>query len=197
MAVLLRKFFNRSTPEVARDLLGCKLVREINGSILVGLISETEAYQGENDLGCHAHSGRTKRTDIMYGEPGHAYIYFVYGMHWLLNVVTEAINIPAAILLRAIEPIEGMEIMSTNRPQLAYKSGWLNGPAKLTQALKLDGIFNGIDLCSEKSDLRIEPGFTIPFERIETSARVGLFSVPEPWKSIPWRFRIDLHKDKQ
>ncbi len=105
MAVLIRKFFNRSTPEVARDLLGCKLVREINGSILVGLISETEAYQGENDLGCHAHSGRTKRNDIMYGEPGHAYIYFVYGMHWLLNVVTEAINIPAAILIRAIEPI--------------------------------------------------------------------------------------------
>lgn len=194
MASLIRNFYNRSTPEVARDLLGCKLVRELNGIQLVGLICETEAYQGENDLGCHAHNGRTKRTIIMYGEPGHAYVYFVYGMHWLLNVVTEAKGIPAAVLIRAIEPDEGLEAMAVNRSKLAFKPGWLNGPAKLTQALKLNGSLNGVDLCSDLSELRIESGIQVSKKKIQTSARIGLDSVPEPWKSIPWRFSIDLHR---
>jgi DNA-3-methyladenine glycosylase len=185
---LPRDFYNRQAIEVARDLLGCRLVRHDAEKRLAGIILETEAYQGEEDLGCHASHGRTPRTEIMYGPPGHAYIYFTYGMHWLLNTVTCAEGCPAAVLLRSIQPIEGMEAMAHNRPNLAYQPHWLDGPAKLTQALALDGLLNGIDLCDADGELFIEPGDPVLSGQIVIGPRVGLFTVPEPWKSIPWRF---------
>jgi DNA-3-methyladenine glycosylase len=187
---LVREFYDRLATEVASGLLGCRLVRYLDGQRLVGMITETEAYQGEEDLGCHASHGRTPRTTIMYGAPGHAYIYFTYGMHWLLNAVTCAEGCPAAVLLRAIQPVEGLDLMANNRPNLAHLPHWVDGPAKLTQALALDGLLNGADLCDAQGELSIEPGEPVNLAKISTGPRVGLYNVPEPWKSIPWRFRL-------
>ena len=103
--ILPRDFYDRPTLTVARDLMGARLVRILDGVKLVGLITETEAYISEKDLACHARAGRTARTAVMYGEPGHAYVYFTYGNHWMLNVVTERKGFPAAVLIRAIQPI--------------------------------------------------------------------------------------------
>lgn len=188
---LPREFYNRSALEVARDLLGARLVRadSVPGARLAGILVETEAYQGEEDLGCHAHAGRTPRTQIMYGPPGYAYIYFTYGMHWLLNVVTGPVDSPAAVLLRAIQPTEGLEVIASRRaPQ--PQSLWTDGPAKLTRALAIDGKLNGVDLCSTESGLFIEAGEPVADEAVAQTARIGLFTVPEPWKSIPWRFVV-------
>ena len=191
MSVIKRSFYDRPALEVARDLLGCKLVRQQNSTRLAGLIMETEAYQGEEDLGCHASAGKTPRTSVMYGPPGHAYVYFTYGMHWLLNVVTSPEEMPAAVLIRAIHPVEGLSLMAENRPTHAHKKGWTDGPAKLTQALAVNGEFNRVDLCSKESQLWIEDGQKIEDSHIQQTARVGLNSVPEPWQSIPWRFVAD------
>ncbi len=191
MPILKRDFYDRPALTVARELLGCRLVRIQSGRRLAGLITETEAYQGEEDLGCHASAGKTPRTAVMYGPPGYAYIYFTYGMHWLLNAVTDSEGTPAAVLIRAIQPVEGEEEMTSNRPRNAGRRGWTDGPAKLTQALKIDGGLNYADLCSEKTPLWIESGETIEDELITRTPRVGLNSVPEPWRSIPWRFMAD------
>ena len=109
--ILSRKFYNRPTLTVARELIGARLVRILDGVKLVGIITETEAYIGETDLACHAKAGLTPRTAPMYGPPGHAYVYFTYGNHWMLNAVTEREGFPAAVLIRAIQPVEGIEIM--------------------------------------------------------------------------------------
>ena len=190
MSILERDFYNRSALAVARDLLGCRLVRQFNGQRLAGLILETEAYQGEEDLGCHASVGKTPRTSVMYGPPGHAYVYFTYGMHWMLNAVTGQVDEPGAVLIRAIQPLEGQALMTENRPYKAGKRGWTDGPAKLTQALAIDKAFNTADLCTETDNLWIESGESIPESRVERSGRIGLNSVPEPWRSIPWRFNL-------
>jgi DNA-3-methyladenine glycosylase len=194
MPVITREFYDRSALEVARDLLGCRLVRHLDGVRMAGLILESEAYQGEADLGCHASSGRTPRTMVMYGPPGHAYVYFTYGLHWLLNAVTGGEGTPAAVLIRALQPEEGMELMAKNRPFRAMKPGWTDGPAKLTQALGITGDLNSVDLCDQASGLWIESGATIPNGDVLQTARVGLNSVPEPWKSIPWRFVVDSRR---
>ena len=191
MSVLPREFYQRPALEVARDLLGSRLVRVQSGHRLAGRIIETEAYQGEADLGCHASAGKTPRTAVMYGPPGHAYIYFTYGMHWLLNAVTDDEGVPAAVLIRAIQPVEGETLMAHNRPYNANQTGWTDGPAKLTQALALDGVFNQVDLCSQASQLWIEEDHSIPNEYVQQTPRIGLNAVPEPWRSIPWRFLVD------
>ncbi len=182
---LPREFYLRPTLTVARELLGMRLFRLLNGVRLGGVICETEAYIGEEDLACHARSGRTRRTAVMYGPPGFAYVYFTYGMHWMLNVVAEREGFPAAILIRAIQPLEGVEIISARR-----QGGDTLGPAKLTQALAIDNAFNGADLCSQASGLWIEAAAAVPEAEVITGPRVGLYGVPEPWKSKPWRFRI-------
>ena len=182
---LAREFYNRPTLTVARELLGERLVRILDGVRLVGIITEAEAYIGEEDLGCHAKSGQTKRNAVMFGPPGHAYVYFTYGMHWMLNAVTEWDGFPAAVLIRAFEPLEGQDIISSRR-----QGRDTLGPAKMTQALGIDGSLNGIDLCDPRSGLWIEAGLPVDEKDIITGPRVGLYTVPEPWKSIPWRFRI-------
>lgn len=191
MCILARKFFNRNALAVARDLLGCRLCRLQNGQRLAGVIVETEAYQGEEDLGCHASAGKTPRTATMYGPPGHAYVYFTYGMHWLLNAVTDSLGVPSAVLLRAVQPQEGIDLMAANRPYHARQPDWTDGPAKLTQAFAIDGAFNTADLCTKDNALWIEAGDTIPNQVVQQTPRVGLNSVPEPWRSIPWRFCVD------
>ena len=142
---LTRPFFARPTLQVARDLLGARLVRLENGRRLAGIIIETEAYISEDDLGCHAKAGRTPRTQVMYGPPGFGYVYFTYGMHWMFNIVTEPVDFPAAVLIRAIHPTEGLEIIASRRNSQPPVH-WTDGPAKLTQALAIDSKLNGSDL---------------------------------------------------
>ena len=185
MKLLSRNFYIRPTLTVARELLGARLVRILEGVRLAGIITETEAYVGKEDLGCHARSGKTKRNTVMFGSPGHAYIYFTYGMHWMLNAVTELEGFPAAVLIRAIEPVEGADIISTRR-----QGRDTTGPAKLTQALGIDAALNGVSLCDPDSGLWIEVGTPFADSDILTGPRVGLYTVPEPWKSMPWRFQM-------
>jgi DNA-3-methyladenine glycosylase len=182
-------FYARPTLLVARTLLGARLVRILDGTLITGIITETEAYIGEDDLGCHAKAGHTPRTEVMYGAPGRAYVYFTYGMHWLLNAVTEREGFPAAVLIRAIEVESGLGVVESRRAK-AKRANWTNGPAKLTAALGIDSHQNKINLTQTGSGLWIEPGIVISDSNVTTSARVGLYSVPEPWKSIPWRFRV-------
>ncbi len=183
--ILPRKFYDRPTLQVARDLLGARLVRMLDGERLAGLITETEAYVGETDLGSHARVGRTARTLVMYGPPGHAYVYFTYGNHWMLNVVCESRDFPAAVLVRAIQPLEGQDTIFKRR------SGRDTfGPGKLAQALSITGEENGIDLTVRNGRLWIEEGRPVPDRLVTKGPRVGLYSVPEPWKSKPWRFLV-------
>jgi len=189
--MLARNFFICPAPQVAPALIGKRLVRLQNGKRLAGIITETEAYQGQNDLACHARVGRTKRTEPMFGQAGKAYIYFTYGMHWLLNIVTDEVDIPSAVLIRTIFPLEGISQMEENRPMLARTANWLNGPAKLTQGLGIDGVLNEHDLCQTGSTIFLEDGITPPEKLVRTSLRVGLGKTPEPWLSIPWRWYLD------
>jgi DNA-3-methyladenine glycosylase len=178
-------FYNRPTLTVARELIGARLVRILDGVKLVGIISETEAYISQKDLACHAKAGRTARTAVMFGEPGHAYVYFTYGNHWMLNAVTEREGFPAAVLIRAIQPIEGADIMSARR------SGRDTfGPGKLTQAMGITKSENGVDLTEATSSLWIEAGVKVPNSLVTKGPRVGLNNTPEPWLSKPWRFLV-------
>lgn len=188
---LERKFLNRPTLQVARELLGTRLVRLEGGERTGGIIVETEAYIGEEDLGCHASAGYTPRTQVMYGSPGHAYVYFTYGMHWMLNFVVEAEGFPAAVLIRGIKPTEGIERIAARRAGRPREQ-WTNGPGKICQALSINRAQNGADLCDPESELFVEYGVDIPDSCVTNSPRVGLNSVPEPWKSLPWRFVAKL-----
>lgn len=184
---LPRQFYDRPALTVARELLGTRLVRLEAGARTAGIITETEAYIGEDDLGCHASAGLTPRTKIMYGPPGHAYVYFTYGMHWMLNFVAEAEGFPAAVLIRTIMPTEGIERIAARR-QGRPREQWTDGPAKICRALNISKAQNGADLCAPDSELFLEEGLKIQDSNVTNGPRVGLYSVPEPWKSIPWRF---------
>ena len=188
---LKQPFFARDTLKVARDLLGARLVRIEDGKRASGIIVETEAYRGEDDLGCHCSSGRTERTAVMYGPPGYSYVYFVYGMHWLLNFVTESEGFPGAVLIRAIIPDEGQEIIAARR-EGRPRSEWTNGPAKLCQAMGITGQLNNHNICHPDASIFVERGREIPDKLVSTTPRVGLDSVPEPWKTIPWRFVAEI-----
>ncbi|MBC7877770.1 MAG: DNA-3-methyladenine glycosylase [Anaerolineales bacterium] len=182
------KFYNRPTLIVARELIGARLVRILDGQKLVGLITETEAYIGQTDLACHAKAGLTPRTAPMFGPAGHAYIYFTYGNHWMLNVVTEKEGFPAAVLIRAIQPIEGVDVIMERR------SGRDTfGPGKLTQALGITKSENNVNLTEANSSLWIEAGQVIPNKSVTIGPRVGLNKTPEPWLSKPWRFLVNNH----
>jgi len=187
--LLPRSFYDRPTVTVARELLGARLVRVEGGRRLAGWIVEAEAYIGETDLACHARAGRTPRTAAMYGPPGHAYVYFTYGNHWMLNAVTEREGFPAAVLVRAILPAEGLEVISARRGGRGT-----DGPGKLTQALGITGEQYGLDLTAANGVLWIEAGHPVPERAVTKGPRVGLNTVPEPWKSMPWRFLATLEE---
>ena len=184
-SILPRDFYARPTLTVARDLIGARLVHLANGRRLAGIILETEGYIGEQDLGCHAKAGRTKRTAVMYGPPGHAYVYFTYGNHWMLNVVTEREGFPAAVLIRAVQPVDGIRGIARRRNHRDT-----HGPGKLTQGLGITGMHNGLDLTIGQSKLWIEADRHVPNSLVTRGPRVGLNTVPEPWKSKPWRFLV-------
>ncbi len=183
--ILPRGFYDRPTLRVARDLIGARVVRILDGQRLAGLITETEAYIGEKDLGSHARVGRTPRTLVMFGPPGHAYVYFTYGNHWMLNVVCEREDVAGAVLIRAIQPVEGVATI------LQRRSGRDTfGPGTLAQALSITGEENGIDLTVNNGRLWIEKGEPVPDRLVTKGPRVGLYTVPEPWKSKPYRFLV-------
>lgn len=188
MRPLPADFYLNDVTRVARALLGQRLVRILeDGRRLAGYILETEAYAGEEDQACHASRGRTPRNAVMFGPPGRAYVYFTYGMHWCLNAVVGPEGQPAAVLIRAIVPCEGVEQIAHNRAGRPPEE-WTNGPAKICQALQIDGRLNGCDLTIPESPLRIEPGFAVPEAWVRVGPRVGIDRAPEPWRSIPWRF---------
>jgi DNA-3-methyladenine glycosylase len=186
-----RAFYQRPATELAPDLLGVIIAREIEGQVMRAVVVETEAYQGMEDKACHASRGKTKRNAVMFGAAGHAYVYFTYGMHWMLNVVCDDVDLPAAVLIRAVLALEGMEAMRARRERDFGKPGWLNGPAKLCQALGIDGALNGADICARTSALWFESGFAPKADMIKQSARIGIGYAAEPWLSVPWRWYID------
>lgn len=177
-----RSFYERYTPTVAKDLLGCVLVRVIDGVGLSGRIVETEAYRGSSDPASHAYRGRTRRNEVMFGPPGHAYVYFIMGAHFCLNLTTEQEGSPAAVLIRALEPIRGLELMKRNRR--SKDIGRLtSGPGNLTRALAIDRELNGEDVVISER-LFLESGEKAA--EIGVSSRVGVGS----GKSAKWRFFV-------
>jgi DNA-3-methyladenine glycosylase len=189
MPCLVEKFYEREVTLVARDLLGMRLVRQVGDMRISGVIVETEAYRGEEDLACHARHGRTKRTEVMYGEAGRAYVYFTYGMHWMFNVVAGPKNFPAAVLIRSLIPLEAFDQIRLNRNDRPQRE-WCDGPAKLCQALQIDGNLNGTRLDNPQNELWIEEGAPYSDFQVKISPRIGLGTVPEPWLSKPWRYFV-------
>ena len=181
---LPRSFFTRPSPEVGPDLLGRILVRRVGeGTLLTARIVEAEAYQ-EDDPASHSFRGRTNRTEVMFGPPGHAYVYFTYGMHHCMNVVTGSMGEGSAVLLRAAEPLEGLEEMTrrrgTNDPRALC-----SGPGRLCQALGIDRAENGLDLVRGR-ELWLLEGAPVPPSKISVGSRVGITSGTER----PWRFSV-------
>ena len=189
LRTLPRSFYERAVLEVARDLLGMMLVRDLpRGRRLVGRIVEVEAYDGRRDLACHASKGRTKRTDPMFGEAGRAYVYFVYGMHCCLNVVTGPVDYPAAVLLRAVEPVEGWRWLAARSSEPARIA---SGPGRVTRAFRVGLSLNRADLCGG-GPLRITRGKPVPPRLIARGRRVGV-DYAGAWASKPWRFGVRGH----
>ncbi|HOC59201.1 MAG TPA: DNA-3-methyladenine glycosylase [Smithellaceae bacterium] len=187
MMVLERNFYHRNTLEVARDLLGKKLVRRFHESDLSGMIIETEAYCGQEDSACHAHRGKTQRNAVMFGPPGYSYVYFTYGMHYLLNLVTENEGNPCAVLIRAIIPLTGIAEMEARRKRRG--KNLTNGPAKLCQALAIDRSFNGWDLTTGVQ-LWVENCQIIPADKILATPRIGIDYARREDREALWRFLI-------
>ncbi|HYO79436.1 MAG TPA: DNA-3-methyladenine glycosylase [Thermoanaerobaculia bacterium] len=152
MKKLPRAFFLGDTVEIARALLGCTLWRRLDdGELLGARIVETEAYLGANDLASHARRGlRSPRNESMYLEGGHAYVYFTYGMHWCMNVVTQEADLAEAVLLRAAEPVRGIEAMRARRPKAKKDTDLMNGPGKICMALEIDRAFDGESLRGDR-----------------------------------------------
>ncbi len=185
---LQREFFERDTLTVARDLLGTVLVRELNGTRLSGRVVEVEAYTGWDDLASHGYRGPTPRNEVMFGTAGFSYVYLIYGMYWLLNVVAKprTADYPAAILIRALEPLEGLDMMAERRVGQPVH-GWTSGPGKLTIALDIGPELGNLDLTAPGSPLYFVPGDPLPGDAVAVGPRIGL-NVAEPWQSQPWRF---------
>lgn len=187
-----RSFFARDTHAVARALLGKLLVRQWRGQKLVGRITEVESYVGPDDLACHAARGRTKRTEVMFGLAGHAYVYFIYGMYNMLNIVTEDEGFPAAVLIRALEPVEGIAAMQRARRGAGLRQ-IATGPGKLTQALHITRSLNGADLTRGARLWVASDGYRVPRDLLATGPRVGVDYAGEH-AHLPWRYYLrDSH----
>jgi DNA-3-methyladenine glycosylase len=188
--ILKRKFYERDTLTVAKELLGKSLVHETAEGVTIGKIVETEAYMGPEDKASHAYGNlRTERTEIQFGPKGYAYIYLVYGMYSCFNVTSgRFLGKPEAILVRALEPIKGFEIMTKRRGVLKDKATNLtDGPGRLCIAMELSTEQNGVDLCVPP--LHIDNGVTMAEGNIAQTTRVNVDYADE-WKNSPWRFFI-------
>ncbi|PJI09038.1 MULTISPECIES: DNA-3-methyladenine glycosylase [Clostridium] len=195
---LMREFYSRDTIAVAKELLGKILVHEINGVKTSGKIVETEAYRGIKDKGAHAYGGRrTPRNEALYGPAGYSYVYFIYGLYYCMNVVAMKEGIPEGVLIRAIEPVSGIETMSERRFKKPYSElnkyqlkNLTNGPSKLCSAMDIAREQNSMDLLGD--ELYIEDGDSGAFEIIEAK-RVGI-DYAEEAKDYLWRFYIKGNK---
>ena len=209
MSVLPREFYIGDTVAIARSLVGRYLVRRLGAETLVCRITETEAYVGATDKACHAYGyHRTARNATMFGPPGHAYIYLIYGMYSCLNFVTNPAGEPDAVLLRGLECVRGAEVMAQNRyakslsALSAYqRKNFLNGPGKCCKALQLDRSLDGLDLlgkdlflCDSPADAGCAPAGTAPFT-VEASARIGI-DYAEEAADFPWRFTLKYQNTK-
>lgn len=198
MKTLGREFYDRDSVIVAKELLGKVLVHEMDGQRISAKIVETEAYMGIEDKAAHSYGGRrTPRVEVMYGGPGFSYVFFVYGMHHCFNIVTREEGNPQAVLIRAAEPVEGLEPMAQNRFRKTWQqltksqiNGLTNGPGKLCGALAIDRSLNGEDLCGRT--LYVEEGNRETLS-IVSAKRVGIDYAGEA-KDYPWRFYIENNK---
>ncbi len=175
-------FFGRDALDVAPALLNKLLVVGDR----VGRIVEVEAYRGSDDPASHAHRGPTPRTEVMFGPAGHLYVYFSYGMHWCANVVTGEAGTAAAVLLRAVEPVAGLDAMRAARPAARRDVDLTNGPAKLCQAMGIDGVLDGIDVTVPSAQVVFLDDGTPSPEQPTTGPRVGISAAVEH----PWRFSV-------
>jgi DNA-3-methyladenine glycosylase len=186
--VLPRSFYDRETEVVARELLGTVLECATEDGTASGIIVETEAYLGEHDLACHAAVGRTARTEHLYGPPGISYVYFIYGMYWCFNAVTRAEGMPSAVLVRALEPLEGIPLMRKRRPRVRADADLTNGPGKLCQALAITGSMTGKTL--QRKPLVIREGQPVADREVEITTRIGIT------KSADWPLRFIVRDNK-
>lgn len=181
MQRLEKQFFERPTLELAAKLLGKIFVRRMEGdSFLKGRIVETEAYLGLGDEACHAWRGRTERNGMMFAEPGKLYVYFTYGSHYMLNIVSEPEHTAGAVLIRAMEPLAGESFMRERR-NTSLDTELMSGPGKLTRALAIDRTCNGLSLF--ESEFHLENAPELPEEAIGTSTRIGISRS----RDLPWR----------
>ena len=171
-AILPPRFYARDTEVVARHLLGCVLECWSDGSVISGRIVETEAYLGEHDPACHAAIGRTPRTETLYGPPGTFYVYFVYGTHWCCNAVTRRAGLPSAVLIRALEPLAGINRMWSRRPVARRETDLTSGPGKLCAALGIDGRHNGLSL--QVRPVTIRQGTPVGDRDVVVTPRIGI-----------------------
>jgi DNA-3-methyladenine glycosylase len=165
-------FYDRETEIVAREMLGTVLECETEDGIASGIIVETEAYLGEHDLACHAAVGRTARTEHLYGPPGISYVYFIYGMYWCFNAVTRERGLPSAVLVRALEPLDGIPLMRMRRPRIKRDVDLTNGPGKLCTALGITGALNGMPL--SRKPIVVRTGEPVPDARVAVTTRIGI-----------------------
>jgi len=177
--ILPKSFYNQNTLQVAQDLLGCFLVRGVGKKTIKTKIVETEAYCGYHDKASHASRGKTERNKVMFGKAGIIYIYLIYGMYNMLNIVTEKDKYPAAVLVRSLDPLENNLDLS--------------GPGKLTKNLKIDRSFNGLEIYKRTHKLWIESGEKIKSSQIKKATRVGV-DYAEEYKDKLWRFYIKNNK---
>ena len=178
------EFYLRDGITVARELIGKQLVHRLKEGMTSGIIVEAEAYMGALDAAAHSFKGRTKRTEIQYADGGRAYIYMIYGMHICFNVTANVIDVPEAVLIRALEPISGIELMMSRRNKKSLKE-LCNGPGKLTQAMGITMLHYGIDLCGD--ELFIET--TDRNVEIDSARRINVDYAGEA-ANFPWRFLL-------
>ncbi|MDX1941585.1 MAG: DNA-3-methyladenine glycosylase [Saprospiraceae bacterium] len=187
-----KDFYRRDdVVQIAKDLLGKFLITEFDGRRTVGKIVETEAYRAPEDKASHAYGyRRTPRTEVMYATGGTAYVYLIYGMYHLFNVVTNEQDIPHAVLIRAVEPVENVELMLLRRGMETLKPQLTAGPGVLSIAMGITTNHSGINLLKKESPIRIEDrGLRVETDEMIAGPRVGVESSQE-WASIPWRFRV-------
>ena len=180
-----REFFGRPAPEVAPGLLGCVLAHQTPAGLVGVRLTETEAYMGTADPASHAYRGQTARNAVMFGPPGHAYVYFTYGMHFCMNLVCLPAGTASAVLLRAGEVVAGEDLARSRRPAATSRRDLARGPARLCQALAVDRSLDGADVCDPGSPLRIfPPDGGRELSAATTGPRVGIREAAE----VPWRF---------
>lgn len=186
---LPKSFYAGDTVVIARALLGCVIQRELDGELLTAEIVETEAYLGANDAASHARRGlRSDRNESMYLRGGHAYVYFTYGMHFCMNVVTGEADVAEAVLLRAAQPLEGLDAIRRNRPKARRERDLMSGPGKLCQALAIDRALDGTDLASRELSIAARRR-TIADDDIAISPRIGIDNAGD---AVHWPLRFFL-----